>query len=287
MPGLKAKETGLVVAEGPTVYCVIPVHNRLEITKRFLGCLLGQDYVSVQIIIVDDGSTDGTGEYLAQSGLPNLTVITGNGNLWWGGAMRLGMKHVLEVARTEDFLLMINDDVYIEAGYVKHLVEESKLHGRAVIGSLQCGHTGRMLASGYHINYWTMQIIPAEVHATLVDCLPGRGALYPMEAVRQCGLVHSTIFPHYFGDIEYAARAKEMGWPLVISKKARVFTSTESSDAHIKRKGFIYRYLAIRSKDSLVQRLMFFSLRGPWVLRLIALPRYVICGLWRLSCRRG
>lgn len=275
------------MVKSPTVYCVIPVHNRLEITKRFLGYLLGQDYRALQIIVVDDGSTDGTGEYLAQSRLPNLTVLTGDGKLWWGGAMRLGMKHVLADAQPEDFLLMINDDVYIEADYVRHLVEDSKLYDHAVIGSLQCGFAGNILAGGYKINYWTMQISPAEACASTVDCLPGRGALYPLEVVLQCGLVYSGVFPHYFGDIEYSARAKEMGWLLVISKKARVFTSTESSDAHIKRKGFIYRYLTIRSKDSLVQRLMFFSVRGPWVLRLLALPRYFFCGLWRLCCRRG
>lgn len=273
----------ITAQETPVVYCVVPVHNRRRMTARFIQLINGQTYPQLQLIVVDDGSTDGTSELLAQHAGNTLVVLKGDGSLWWGGAMRLGMKYVLSIANPDDFLLMINDDVYIEPEYVDHLVGESLLSERAVIGSLQCSDQVKHgIGSGYHINYWSMRVTPSTESSGSVDCLPGRGTLFPMEAVRRSGLVYAGIFPHYFGDIEYSARVKEKGWLLKVSQKARVFTSAESSDAHVKRKGFLHGYLTIRSKNSLVQWLMFYSVRGPWMSRLTALPRYVVFGLLRL-----
>jgi GT2 family glycosyltransferase len=286
--GIKAKKTGIVVAEGSTVYCVIPVHNRLEITKRCLGYLCAQDYTAVKIIIVDDGSKDGTGEYLAQCGLSNLTVLTGDGNLWWGGAMHMGIDHVTKVAGEDDYLLMLNDDVRVEANYVSTLVSESIAHGGAVMGSPQRNEvTGELLDCGYRIDYWGMRMLPVKTQdqTASVDALPGRGALFPMRAVLDAGNINIKVFPHYLGDLEYSARIREMGWSVIISKTADVYSSSENSDENIRSKGVAKEYLSFRSKNNLLQRLWFFSVRGPLWLRVWVVPRYVVVGGLRLFRR--
>ncbi|MGA7595805.1 MAG: glycosyltransferase family 2 protein [Gallionella sp.] len=284
MSGDEAEKAGMIVPEMPTVYCVIPVHNRLETTTRCLDYLGAQDYPAVKIVIVDDGSTDGTGEYLAQCGLPNLTALTGDGNLWWGGAMHMGIAHVLKVAGKDDFLLMLNDDVRVEANYVATLVSDSVAKGGAVVGSAQRDEvSGVLLASGFMIDYWGMRILPAEAPYPLegVDALPGRGALFPMRAVMSAGNINVNVLPHYLGDVEYSARIREMGWTIAISNAAKIFTSSTSSDENIRGQGFTKAYFSFRSKNDLRQRLWFFSLRGPWYLRFWALPRYVVVGGWR------
>lgn len=274
----------MIVSESPTVYCVIPVYNRLAITKSCLGYLSTQDHPALQIIIVDDGSTDGTGEYLAQCGLPNLTVLGGDGNLWWGGAMHKGIAHVMKVAGKDDYLLMLNDDVRVDANYVSTLVGDSVANGGAVIGSAQRDEvSGAVMVSGYLIDYFGMRILPADAkHAMAgVDALPGRGALFPMRAVLSAGNINVRVFPHYFGDMEYSARIREMGWNIVISVAANIYTSSDSSDENIRRQGAAKKYFSFRSKNDLRQRLWFFSLRGPRWLRFWALPRYVVAGGWR------
>jgi GT2 family glycosyltransferase len=279
---------GIVVTKRSTVYCVIPVHNRLEITKRCLGYLSVQDYPAIQIVIVDDGSPDGTGEYLAQSGLPNLTVITGDGNLWWGGAMHLGIDYVMKVAGKDDYLLMLNDDVRVEADYVSTLVSESISQNGAVMGSSQRDEvSGALLGSGYLIDYWGMRLLPVDTqaHAGSVDALPGRGALFPMRTIFRAGNINFKAFRHYLGDLEYSVRIRDLGWKIHISKTAAVYSSAESSDKNICSQGVVKEYFSFRSKNNLRQRLWFFSIHGPWWLRICAVPRYVVVGGWRL-CRR-
>lgn len=261
----------------PTVYCVVPVYNRLEITKRFLKYINEQDYPAIHTVIVDDGSSDGTGEYLAQSSQSNLTVLTGSGDLWWGGAMRLGMSYVMGVAKGSDYLLMINDDVRIGRNYVTTLVAESVANGASVVGSSQRDElSGQLLGSGVRIDYWGMRFIPVDCvdQNIYVDALPGRGVLFPMRAVHAAGKINSKIFPHYLGDLEYTARAKAAGYKIVVSKMADVYSVSESSDIHVRKKGFVANYFSFRSKTNLVHRILFFSMRGPLLLRISAVPRF-------------
>ena len=53
---------------------VIPVHNRKSLIRRALESVLNQSYLASQVVVVDDGSTDGTGDML-QSEYPQVTVI--------------------------------------------------------------------------------------------------------------------------------------------------------------------------------------------------------------------
>jgi len=276
------------MADSPVVYCVIPVHNRRELTKRCLGYLRAQDYASLQIIIVDDGSDDGTGEYLEKCGFSNLTVLTGNGELWWGGAMHMGIAHTVKIAKETDYLLMLNDDVRLESTFISTLIKESIFHNKAIIGSCQRDEiNGMQLGSGYVIDYFRMRINALNIRSEfeLVDALPARGALFPMRAVMSAGNIYKIIFPHYLGDLEYSARMHEIGWKVIASRNVSVYTSSESSDEKIRSQGLFNKILSFRSKNNIFNRLWFFSLRGPLLLRIWAVPRYFIFGVWRAFMR--
>ena len=64
----------------PLVALVIPVYNNKEDTQEFLESLKSVTYPNFKVIIVDDGSTDGTEEMLRHD-YPEVIVLKGDGNL--------------------------------------------------------------------------------------------------------------------------------------------------------------------------------------------------------------
>lgn len=69
------------------VNVIIPVFNRLEHTRKVLEALRRQTiFDALTIVIVNDGSTDGTAGYLQSQS--DVIEIRGDGNLWWGAPSR-------------------------------------------------------------------------------------------------------------------------------------------------------------------------------------------------------
>src|SRR5574337_2198175 len=93
-----------------TIYILLRVHNRREVTRRFVKCLAGQSYPDYHLVLIDDGSTDGTAE-MVKSAIAPVTVITGAGNWWWGGALHEGYTWLRKRnPLLTDIVLIINDD---------------------------------------------------------------------------------------------------------------------------------------------------------------------------------
>ena len=61
----------------PTISVVIPVYNRFELLKRAVESALGQTLRVTEVILVDDGSFDGTSELLP--GTSRITLVGGSG----------------------------------------------------------------------------------------------------------------------------------------------------------------------------------------------------------------
>ncbi|MEO8935379.1 MAG: glycosyltransferase, partial [Burkholderiaceae bacterium] len=69
------------------IYILLPVHSRRALTERFIRCLQAQTYTDFHVVLIDDGSTDGTAEMVAALLPGRLTILTGTGDWWWGGSL--------------------------------------------------------------------------------------------------------------------------------------------------------------------------------------------------------
>lgn len=96
-----------------TIAVLVTCFNRREKTLACLRRLAGQvmpEGYRMEIYLVDDGCTDGTGRAV-RSEFPKVRVIQGTGSLYWAGGMRLAWS---EAAKTQpDYYLLLNDDTEI------------------------------------------------------------------------------------------------------------------------------------------------------------------------------
>jgi GT2 family glycosyltransferase len=210
---------------------VAPVHNRREITLLCLRSLarLNTENLNIHIIIVDDGSTDGTGEAIRRE-FSEVEVVSGDGKLWFTEGTNVGVRAALEYQ--PDYILMINDDAVFDADFLRYMVETAEKYPRSVVGSLlllwdvphklfQVAPIWNTLKGGWQHweqqTIWTVPTKPWEV-----DIIVGNCVLVPVKAIREQGLMNSKRYPN-FGDAEYTPRLKRNNWRLLIDPRARVF----------------------------------------------------------------
>jgi GT2 family glycosyltransferase len=212
------------------VHALIPAHNNKPEVLVVLRCLKRQRYAALEVLLVDDGSTDGTEEDVRRR-FPGVRVLRGDGRLWWSGANVVGVADVLKRAGAGDYILLLNNDVSIDDDYVGELVKCSERLGRAMVGSTIVDDERRdRMVAGLRLDrrlrlteQTDVSVIGACDYDDQVDVLPGRGTLVPTEVFRRIGTFNRRCLPHYGADYEFSIRAKRAGFRLAVSHRAKVY----------------------------------------------------------------
>ena len=206
-----------------SVYILIPVHNRQQITLRCLEVLSHNgDRGKYHIIVIDDGSTDGTSDAI-QRHYPTLTVLTGDGQLWWAGAICKGMKFAVD--QGADYLIWLNDDCLPQPGAIAQLIKICQEHphtitaGQSLDPETLTATYGGLCNKNYRLSY---------VHAAVdevVECsgLAGNFVCIPKAVVDTIGYPNHQRFPHYYADVIYTHLARQKGWKLRLVGAAAAF----------------------------------------------------------------
>jgi N-acetylglucosaminyl-diphospho-decaprenol L-rhamnosyltransferase len=112
--------------EGPLVAVLVAVHNRLALTQRCLQSLKGAvSRARLLIVLVDDGSTDGTAEWVAGY-MPEAIVLHGDGQLWFGGSVQAGLDYILQLKPPASHVLTVNNDSFMRLGSIDEMLAASE-----------------------------------------------------------------------------------------------------------------------------------------------------------------
>ena len=293
LPAIVRQRAGRTETLTMVVYALMPVFNRLALTRQAVESLRQQRGVALRIVIIDDGSTDGTGDYLAAQ--RDVSALKGDGSLWWGGAMNLGLRHILPLLREGDYFLFVNNDTSFSPDFVASLVAASQAHGRSAVGSIvrDADDPSRVLTIGARANLAKFQIHDIAADYDLgsltdpgahrdevlpVDFLPGRGTLYPGEVLERVGTMRPRLLPHYRADYEFSDRVRRAGVRLIVSLGSALLTH-DAFGTEKKIPSLWQRNFGKGSPDNRIQTYIFFSLTGNASQRVSAVPRL----LWHVG----
>lgn len=228
------------------VEIVTTVHNRRDMTLQWLRSLsrIDRTNLDAHVIVVDDGSTDGTAEAI-KANFPETEIVAGDGTLWYTGGINRAFEAALQ--RDPDYILATNDDEVFDEKFLRYMVETAEKYPRSVVGAVlllwdvphrvfQVAPRWDTLGGGWrhwqNQTIWTLPEKPFEV-----DLIVGNCVLFPAAAVREVGLMDEKRFVQ-FGDAEYTPRMKRRGWRLLIEPRARVFCQPNDVPPRIRRMDF-------------------------------------------------
>lgn len=204
---------------------LITCHNRKAKTHACLDALfqntLLEGYSQV-VFLVDDGSTDGT-EQAVRELYPQVGIISGDGNLYWSGGMRVAFAAAMEIGF--DYYLWLNDDTLLYPTAIEALINTSRYlqakQGKSVIvvGSTHDERDGRLTYGGViRQRKWkatTFTLIAPRNVPVQCDTMNGNCVLVPRDIAVAVGNMEPK-FAHAMGDLDYGLRTRYAGFSVWI-----------------------------------------------------------------------
>lgn len=192
---------------------MIPVHNRRETTLRGLAHLRGLGALGwARVFVVDDGSTDGTAAAVREQ-FPEVEIVPGDGNLWWGGATALGSERAL--ATGTRLVFWMNDDCLPRPGTLERLAASVGVRGAVAVSQVYTPHGP--ICGGYHRTGTGLvnRICPPGEEQPC-DAYAGNCVCLPREALAGAANVDADALPHLFADLDHGLRAVRAGRPRAV-----------------------------------------------------------------------
>jgi GT2 family glycosyltransferase len=260
------------------IYILLPVHNRKAVTAGFVASLKKQTFRNYHLVLIDDGSTDGTAEMVREA-IPFATVLRGTGGWWWAGSLQRGLDWLKgEKVADDAIVLFINDDVQFDADYLERAAKlMNKKKGALVLSRTRDPKTGEITETGVTADLRRLTFTVSS-SADSINCLPTRGLFGQWGDIRRIGDFHPRLLPHYLSDYEYTIRAHKLGMKCESSAEL-VITSNEETTG--------YRVIKESSARAALAKL--FSKKAPanpvyWTsfIVLAVPPKWVVPGLLRI-----
>ena len=221
-------------AEAPLVSLIIPCFGKLPVTLRCLESMLAErtyqrrSLCRVELLVIDDGSPDGSGASLAQlDGLGPIQVLRNAENL---GFLR-SCNRCAALAEG-DFICFLNNDTVVTHDWLEELLNCFTLFpGTGLAGSMLLYPDGRLQEAGGILwrdatawNYGRGENprSPEVGFARDVDYVSGAAIMLPTPLFRELGGFDNRYAPAYYEDTDLALQVRQKGLRVIYQPASKV-----------------------------------------------------------------
>ena len=249
------------------IYILLPVHNRRDITECFVNCLIAQTYINYQLVLIDDGSSDGTSE-MVKAKVPNLTILRGKGDWWWAGSLQQGLDWLKSQHLSNDSLILfINDDVCFSPSYLEQAYRVmANKKGVLMLSQFLTSDRSETSESGVCADLKKLTFKIAEF-SNKINCLSTRGLFIHWEDVKVIGDFYPKLLPHYLSDYEYTIRAYRKGLKCETSTQLLIEPNFGTTGYHTVNEksflNFLKKYFSKKSASNPIYWTTFILLASP------------------------
>jgi N-acetylglucosaminyl-diphospho-decaprenol L-rhamnosyltransferase len=212
------------------VLCITVTYSPGPTLESFVDSLVPNGFPPARVVVVDNGSTDGAPEAVAES-RRSVTLVRSPGNVGYGRAVNLGAQ---QAGPDEQWLLVCNPDTLATPDTLARLLEAARRAPRAgalgprvldpdgsvypsarALPSIRTGIGHALLSGVWPSNPWTRRYqqrdVSASETAAEVGWLSGAFLLLRREAFEEIGGFDDDFFM-YFEDVDLGRRLAEAGW---------------------------------------------------------------------------
>jgi cellulose synthase/poly-beta-1,6-N-acetylglucosamine synthase-like glycosyltransferase/peptidoglycan/xylan/chitin deacetylase (PgdA/CDA1 family) len=218
------------------VSVVMPVYNERENIAAAVRSIAGGNYPAIEVVVVNDGSTDDTAAIVAGLGLPNVRLISiPNGGK--ANALNVGIAHA-----SHDIIVMVDGDTVLEPDSLRMLVQpfaDPRVGG--VAGNVKVSNRRGLIGKWQHIEYVIGFNLDRRLFE-LMQCMPtipGAIGAFRRQALRDVGGVSDRTLAE---DTDLTMAIIRAGWKVVYEERARAWTEAPHTLRQLWRQRYRWSY---------------------------------------------
>jgi GT2 family glycosyltransferase len=222
----------------PDIAVVIPSWNAIDEIGACLDSLRAQTVKHV-VYVVENGSTDGSVEFIGQN-YPEVVLLLQPQNLGFAGGVNVGIRRAM--ADNCRYIALFNNDAVADKHWLASL--HKTMTQNDDIGAVACtllnGDGSRYDSTGDFYSHWGLafprdrDVSVKEVHREggFVFGASGGASLYRVEMFEQVGLFDEDFFA-YYEDVDISFRMQLYGWKVMFEPSAKVYHHTGTTSGKI------------------------------------------------------
>jgi len=259
------------------LYVIITDFDGYTQTKKCMKALQKSTYQNFKTVVVDHGPTNETSTGLRNE-FPETIILKGSTDLWWTGAVNLGIRFALKQGANR--IMLLNNDCYLAPDAMEILIRYSDQYPENIIAPVQrdwkSGRINVIAPNSLFLLGFPAMPGPRRLTMKIREkgliksklIIGGRGVIIPAIIFDNLGMLDEKNLPHYGADTDFYLNARKKGIDLLTATRAVIDvddtrTTIADKNGRLTIKEFWNTLHSIRSHRNIVKTKVLFKKHYP------------------------